>query len=263
MKDCNRKLPNPALQAPRDAGFQELEHASFVPPCTKPADPAQPRRHTRLCPLYLQCVSRSVPFGGCFVSVCHAEKVGTDPGRAQTACFVLSFPPALSFLPRPVQGLFFGCVTAARLSSLGPAPRLQSPGSLPRFPPHSLRPACPHARAAWFSLRRLGSCEEAPGGGDHVAGSAAACGPGPLLAAPPPTPMEAHLLCLAACANVGQGDRLTLILSLAELGSGFLEFSTRGPFLGFICSVSCLPVRHLDCFLFCFSVPFPLVVYFL
>lgn len=80
---------------------------------------------------------------------------------------------------------------------------------------------------------------------------------------PPPPPVEARLLCLAACANVGQGDRLTLILSLAELESGFLEFSTRGPFLGFICSVSCLLVRHLNCFFFCFSVPFPLVVYFL
>lgn len=56
-----------------------------------------------------------------------------------------------------------------------------------------------------------------------------------------------------------------LILSLAQSWrADFWNFSTcESPFLGFICSVSCPPMRHLDCFFYCFSVPFPLVVYFL
>lgn len=62
-----------------------------------------------------------------------------------------------------------------------------------------------------------------------------------------PSSVEAHLLCLAACANVGRGDRLTLILSLAQSWrADFWNFPSENlHFWGLSCSVSCLPVRHL------------------
>lgn len=67
----------------------------------------------------------------------------------------------------------------------------------------------------WFLIRHLESSEEALGGSGGGSGGWSDAAPWPSC---PPPPVEAHLLCLAACANVGQGDRLTLILSLAQAG---------------------------------------------
>lgn len=82
---------------------------------------------------------------------------------------------------------------------------------------------------------------------------------------PCPLPVEAHLLCLAACANVGQGDRLTLILSLAQ--SWRADFWNFPPdnlhFWGLsVLSPAYFHLGIFHCF-FCFSVPFPLVFHFL
>lgn len=145
------------------------------------------------------------------MSVCHAEKVVTDliwTHRRPACSFISSntfFPPESS--PR---AFIWRSVTAASLSSLGPAPRLQSLGSLPSLP------ACPHACAALvfcsITLKVLRRPWVAVAMVAHQVLPRAA----PSQPSPCPPPVEAHLLCLAACANVTQGDRFTLILSLAQ-----------------------------------------------
>lgn len=49
----------------------------------------------------------------------------------------------------------------------------------------------------------------------------------PRAALASPSPVEAHLLCLAACANAGQGDTHTNRQLSAELDSRLLDFSTE------------------------------------
>lgn len=141
------------------------------------------------------------------MSVCHAEKAVTAR-YGHRDCRLCAFIPSHTLLLRPVRGLLLGAVTAAG-SSPGPAPRLRSAGSLP-----SGFAALPPARMRvqpWRSLHHLGR-SEARGGGGRGGRQRLPRAARPL---PPPT-VEAHLLCLAACAHVGQGDRLTLILSLAQ-----------------------------------------------
>lgn len=79
-----------------------------------------------------------MPLGDCFLSICHAEMVVTDPVRAYGLPalffhFLQHFllpppPPTVQSSPR---AFILRCVTPASLSSPGSAPRLQSPGSVP------------------------------------------------------------------------------------------------------------------------------------
>lgn len=64
----------------------------------------------------------------------------------------------------------------------------------------------------WFLIQRLESSEEALGGG----GSGGPCRAAAGLSLP--CACGSAPACLAACADVGQGDRLTLTLSLAQAG---------------------------------------------
>lgn len=152
------------------------------------------------------------------------RKGSDQPGvGTQAACFVLSFPPTLSFLLSPVQGLLFCAVTAASFASLGPAPRSVSwrpplglppprppcPAPAPRLP----KPACMHFQL-WVLIHHLESSEAAlgSGGGGWLV---RCCRPAP---SPCPLTCGDTPVCLAACANVGQGDRLALILGSAQAG---------------------------------------------
>lgn len=71
----------------------------------------------------------------------------------------------------------------------------------------------------WFLLSLLEGSEEALGGSGSLIDAPA--GPQP---SPCPPPADAHLLCLAACANVGRGDRCTHPQLSTELESGLLKF---------------------------------------
>lgn len=99
----------------------------------------------------------------------------------QTACFVLSFPPTLSFLLSPVQGLSFiwRSVTAASLSSLALLPDFSLLAASPWFssPSAPSQPARMHVQP-WFSLHHLERSAVALGGGGRSGPSdAAACCP--------------------------------------------------------------------------------------
>lgn len=154
---------------------------------------------------------------GIVLFVCHAEKAVTDRCGHRDGGFALSFPPTLSACVQS-EGSYWA--PSPLPFTLWPCSRRQSPGSPLGF--LHTPPACPHACAAlaltppprkfgggrgWRRLRRPRRPSDAAR---------------PL----PPSTGEAHLLCLAACAHVGQGDRLTLILSLAQ--------SWRGDFWKFL-----------------------------
>lgn len=199
------------------------------------------------------------------MSICHAEKVVTDPVWAHRRP-ALFFHFLQHFLSSRVQskGFYLALCKCCQLILSGPAPRFQSLGSLPLvFSTLCSLPACPHACAALvFTPSPCAFCG-GPGWRwpQWPIRRCRVLSPGPLLAL--------HLwkhTCFALL-PVQMLDKETdcLILSLAQSWrADFWNFSTcESPFLGFICSVSCPPMRHLDCFFYCFSVPFPQVVYFL
>lgn len=142
-------------------------------------------------------------------------------------------------LLRPARGLLLGARHCCRSPS-GPAPRRQSPGTPWVSPRSPSLPACvcspgPHSitsevrrRPGWRRLR-------------WPWGAAACCPASPALhrGSTPPLPC-----CLCTCWTRRQTHTNPQLST--ELERGFLEISTReSPFLGFICSVSGLPVRHL------------------
>lgn len=147
-----------------------------------------------------------MPFGDCFMSVCHAEEVGDDPTWAQR-------PPALffhflqHFLSSRVlsKAFVWRSVPAASLSSRPCSQTAASwqPPSVSSTPP--TQPAHVHVQPR-FSLHRLEVPRRPRVAVTTWPAGAAACCPRP---SPCPPPVEAHLLCLAACANVGQGDTHT------------------------------------------------------
>nr|KAF6416269.1 hypothetical protein HJG59_009525 [Molossus molossus] len=168
-------------------------------------------------------------FGNCFMSVCHAEKVVTDRcghRDGQLCAFISSdTPPASS--PRAFTGRCHCC----RLI-LWPC----SPTAVSWRPPRGFLHAPQPARMRvqpWPSLHHLGSSGEARAAVAAVAGR----GCRPRGSTPP------SLCCLRPCRTRRQTHTNPQLST--ELESGFLEFSAQeSPFLGYICSVSGLPVRH-------------------
>lgn len=166
LKDCDRTLPNPALQTPRDAGFQELEHVHLL--ChlvqSQPTRPP-PRRHTPgSCPLNLSCVRCSLPCGDCLMSVCHAEKVGTDPVWAQRRP-ALFFHFLQHFLSSRVQskGFHLALRNCCQLVLAWPCSQIAvswQPSSVFSLP----RPACPRACAALVFAPSPWTVRGGPGG---------------------------------------------------------------------------------------------------
>lgn len=153
------------------------------------------------------------------------RKVVTDPVWAHRRP-ALFFHSLRHFLSSRVQskGFYLALCKCCQLILSGPAPRFPSLGSLPLvFSTLCSLPACPHACAALVFRSITLSVLRWP----WVAVAAMAHQTLPRAVrwpSPCPPPVEAHLLCLAACANVGQGDRLSNPQLSTELESRFLEF---------------------------------------
>lgn len=145
------------------------------------------------------------------MSVCHAEKVVTDLiwTHRRPALFFHFFQ---HFLSSQVQskGFYLALCNCCQLILSWPCSQI-TVSRQPPLPP-SL-PACMCSlgfcsitlkvlRRPWVAVAMVA----------HQMLPRAA----PSQPSPCPPPVEAHLLCLAACANVTQGDRFTLILSLAQ-----------------------------------------------
>lgn len=149
--------------------------------------------------------------------------------------------------PRPLppvqsKGFYFALCHCGQLILSWPCFQIAVSGQRPL----GLPPPSPSSQPA-TCMCSLGFCsitlgaEEALGGsssGPSEAVPAAPPGP-PRSPSPHPPPAEAHLLGLAACANVGQGDSLTLILSLAQsyradLWNFHLTISISGVYLFYL-----------------------------
>lgn len=146
--------------------------------------------------------------------ICHAEKVVTDSvwAHRQPALF---FHFLQHFLSSRVQskGFYFALYNRCQLLLSWPCSQIAVSW---QPPPSSLHPLLlPSLPACMCSF---GFCSIAVKALQRpwAAVAAGLLLPPAALALSLPPPVEAHLLCLAACANVGQGDRLTLILSLAQ-----------------------------------------------
>lgn len=168
LKDYDRKLPNPALQTPRDAGFRELERVHLLCHLVQSQPPRPPPSGPLVC-LLLHAVR------GLSMSVCHAEKVGTDPVWAQRRP-ALSFHFLQHFLSSRVRSKGFRWAPRNCCQLVLAWPRSQMAVSW--------QPSCRAHVQPWFPLRRLGGSEAARGGSGHGGLSAAACCPRPAPSLP-------------------------------------------------------------------------------
>lgn len=159
------------------------------------------------------------------MSICHAEMVVTDPVWAyrQPALFFRFLQHFLPTAPQSGPRAFILCsVTAASLSSLGPAPRLQSPGSVPSVCLHPpLPPSLPTCMCSLGFRSITLKVEVALGGGGPSEAAPAAPAP-----APPPSSAcgstPAWPCCLCKC-RTGTQPHTNPQLS-TELESRSLEF---------------------------------------
>lgn len=182
LKDYNRQLPSPALQTPRDADFQELEHVHLLchfvqSQLTRP--PASPPRPGLRPSVPLVASNAPRCSGNCFMFVCHAEKAGTDRCGHRDGGFALSFPPTLSSCVQSEGFYWAPSLPPLTLWPCSPAAVSRQP---PRVSPRS--PACPHACAA---LARPPSPRKFGGGrGGGGCGGAGCRRVPPGLSRPPP-----------------------------------------------------------------------------
>lgn len=156
-----------------------------------------------------------MPFGNCFTSVCHAEEVVTDLVWAHRRPALFFHFPNTFLPPESSPRAFISLCKRCQLLLSWPCSQIavswQPPVFLlPLLPPRL--PACMCSLGFRSIASKVGG---SPGRRWQWWLSDAAAGRPWRTLCPPPADAPA---CLAACANVGQGDGLTLILSLAQAG---------------------------------------------
>lgn len=197
------------------------------------------------------------------MSVCHAEKVVTDPVWAQR--WPALFFHFLRFLSSRVQseGFYLALCNCCQLLLSRSCSQIAVSWQPPSvFPTRSSLPAARMHVQPWFSLHHLESSEDALGGGDRGGPSGAATCCLPALSLPSTCGSTSALPCCLCKCRTRRQTHTNLQLS-QSWRVDFWNFPPENLHFWGFSSVSCLPVRHPDCFFYCFSVPFPLVFYFL
>lgn len=163
LKDSNRKLPHAALyrlqgtQISKNWNTCIFRATLYKASCPSP----QPHRAPRALPSVPLVVSPAHAFGGLFPVYLSCRNGSDRPSTGiRTACFVLSFPPALSSPPAPAnspvqsKGFYFALCNSGQLILSWLCSQIavsgQRPLGLPPPSPSS-QPAHMHVQP-WFSL---------------------------------------------------------------------------------------------------------------